>query len=354
MKTLRLLLLFLTGLLGLMSCQHDAAPEVPVTQLEKYLANDPQYSTFYAGLRKTGLLPELKPGESFTVLAPTDDAFAQLSTPYDDFSTADRINALTDAGKLQLLREVLQYHLLPGQQLSSLSIFPSVGRAQFTTLLAAPSTARRELQVVRHFEVISINGLLSGVTSAVGVPLAECTVHPLRRVLLPGTQSLAALIQEQARQTGGQHALFWQALQRPAAAALLAELTSPQTDYTVLLPSDTGLLDRWQQQNPAWTSLSAVPDKDLLKTLRLHIVSQHLTSNVFLGMEKSPTTLSSDILKFTGSYTWPNASNPSRYSFQVCTLFYSGVEDQQTPFLQIDHQASNGVMHLLNGAIKPW
>jgi uncharacterized surface protein with fasciclin (FAS1) repeats len=354
MKTFRLFTLLLLGVLGLLSCQPDTETAVPMTQLEKHLANDPQYSAFYAGLRKTGLLPELKPGESFTVLAPTDDAFARLSAPYDDFSTANRINALTDAGKLQLLREVLQYHLLPRQQLSSLSIFSTVGRAQFTTLLAAPSAARRELQIVRHNEFVSINGLLNGVTSAVGVPLAECTVHPLRRVLLPGTQSLAALIQGQARQAGSQHTLFWQALQRPAAATLLAELTSPQTDYTVLLPSDTGLLERWQQQDPAWTSLSAVPDEDLLMTLRLHIVSQHLTSNVLLGMEKSPTTLSSDILKFTGSYTLPDASNPSRYSFRVCTLFYAGVEAQQTPFLQIDNQASNGVMHLLGGAIKPW
>ncbi|MCA8832923.1 fasciclin domain-containing protein [Hymenobacter sp. BT728] len=346
---LRILLVFLTGLLGLMSCQHDAEPEVPVTQLEKHLADDPQYSTFYAGLRKTGLLQELKPGESFTVLAPTNDAFAQLSTSYDDFSTADRINALTDASKLQLLREVLQYHLLPNQQLSSLSTF---SRAQFTTLLAAPSAARRELQVARHNDFVSINGILGGVTSAVGTPLAEGTVHPLRRVLLPGTQSLAALIQGYSQQTDSQHTLLWQALQRPAAASLLAELTSPQTDYTLLLPSDAGLLARWQSQNAAWTSLSAVPDEDLLITLRLHIIPQHLTSNVLLGMEKSPTTLSSDLLRFTGSHDLPDTSLTPRYSFQVCTMFYAGVEAQQIPLLQIDRQASNGVMHLLNGAIK--
>ncbi|WP_170172634.1 fasciclin domain-containing protein [Hymenobacter rigui] len=353
MKTLRLLLVFLTGLLGLMSCQHDTEPAVPVTQLEKHLADDAQYSTFYAGLRKTGLLPELKPAALFTVLAPTNDAFTRLSGPYADFSTADRINALTDANKLQQLREILQYHLLPNQQLSSLSTF---GYAQFTTLLAAPSAARRELQVARHNEFVSINGITGAVTPVKGTALTEGTVHALQQVILPGTKSLTELIQAQAQQTGSQHTLFWQALQRPAAAALLAELTAPQTDYTVLLPSDAGLRARWQRQNSAWASLSDVPDAALLTTLRLHIITQHLTSSTIMG-EKRPTlagaTQWDSTLRLTGSYTFPAINTPAHYGFEVSTTTYAGVEAQQTSFSLIDQQAYNGIMHLLNGAIKP-
>lgn len=353
MKTLRLLFVFLPVLLGLMSCQHDAEPEVPVTQLEKHLADDPQYSTFYAGLRKTGLLPELKSSGLFTVLAPTNDAFARLAAPYADFSTADRINALTDADKLQQLRQVLQYHLLPNQQFSRLSAF---GYAQFTTLLAAPSAARRELQVARHNEYISLNGITGAVTPAKGSVLEEGTVHTLQQVILPAPHSLAELIQARAQQAATQYTLFWQALQRPAAAAVLAELTAPQTDYTVLLPSDAGLMARWQRLNPTWTSLSAVPDAALLTTLRLHIITQHLTSSTLLG-ERRPTLAGAAqedaTLRLTGSFRFPGYVPQPSYAFEVTTTAYTGIDAQQTRFLQIDEQAANGVLHLLDGAIKP-
>ena len=352
MKTLRLFTFLLLGVLGLLSCQPDTETAVPMTQLEKQLHDNPQYSTFYAGLRKTGLLQELKPTASLTVLAPDNDAFARLAAPYQDFTTAARINALTDAGQLQQLRELLQYHLLPEQPLSRLSVF---GKAEYPTLLAAPSPARRNVHVARFDQRIVINGISGPLTSAQGTVVEGGVLQPVSQVVVPAVQSLAELLELRSRQPITQHTLFWQALQRPAAAALLAELTSPQTDYTVLVPNDEGLRAEWQRQNAAWTTLAAVPDAALLRTLRLHILPQHRTSLTLLG-DEYPTLAGSTwdtMLNVQGSFDTPGQAPMLSFRFTVSTTQHAGQHTDETAFVLVDDRASNGVLHLLDNAIKP-
>ena len=356
MKIVRLfLMLCLAGLVGLTSCRSEHDSITPVIQpveltLEQQLAQNPQYSTLYAGLRATGLLAEFKPGAVLTVLAPNNTAFERLPNSMAGYRTAASIGALP-AAKLDELRRLLQYHLLPGQPLAALSGF---GRASVTTLLSAPSPARQQLTVSRFTDSISVNSILVNLTPAKLPGVVGGTLQPMRQVLIPPAQSLAELIQLRAQVSAGEYTYFWQALQRPAMAGLLQELSSPQTDYTVLLPTDAGLLGELSRRNPAWTQLASIPDADLLAFLRLHIIPQHFTSLTLLLSPPMPTLAGNTFattLRMQGSVSyWGSPS--ARYSFAVITDNYLGNQRFETNFAGIDQAANNGVIHLLDGAIK--
>ena len=77
------------------------------TTVENALKSRPELSTFYKGLVSTGVLNELHEEQSYTVFAPTNDAFAKLpESKYPCFYSA--------ACKGQVA-EVFRRHIVPGE-----------------------------------------------------------------------------------------------------------------------------------------------------------------------------------------------------------------------------------------------
>lgn len=93
---------------------------------------NPNFSTLVAALVKTNLAGVFSGSGDFTVFAPTNAAFAQLSAP---FNNADNINAITDQSQIDALANILKYHVTGSRYFSwDLGILQRVG-----TLAGAPN-----------------------------------------------------------------------------------------------------------------------------------------------------------------------------------------------------------------------
>lgn len=133
-KRLLLLGMPLVLSLGLVGCSTGAegpitAPALlPVTQptITALAAQDPRLTTLTTALQLTGLDIALEGAGPFTVLAPTDAAFARLPTVTLNSLLADP----------QALGRVLQYHVFPGLLLQS-DLAATTGA---TSLLGVPVT----------------------------------------------------------------------------------------------------------------------------------------------------------------------------------------------------------------------
>jgi len=126
---MRIFLLFLlTAVLGLpVHAQRDL---VEVTQ---GLNN---YTTMVSALKSAGLVDDLRTGGPLTVLAPTDQAFEQLS--------ASERNALFESGNEKALGRLLTYHVLPGLYTAGdilKAVRANSNRATFKTMEGGALTA---------------------------------------------------------------------------------------------------------------------------------------------------------------------------------------------------------------------
>ena len=93
---------------------------------------NPNFSTLVAALVKTNLAGVFGGSGDFTVFAPTNAAFAQLSAP---FNNAENISAITDQGQIDALANILKYHVTGSRYFSwDLGILQRVG-----TLASAPN-----------------------------------------------------------------------------------------------------------------------------------------------------------------------------------------------------------------------
>jgi len=106
---LRRLLLLLAGLFGLAftSCKNnDPTPPAPAqSNIVQVAQGKPDFATLVAAVVKTDLATTLSGPGPFTVLAPTNAAFAQLSAP---FNSAANINAIpANSPQIAALRNIL-------------------------------------------------------------------------------------------------------------------------------------------------------------------------------------------------------------------------------------------------------
>jgi len=80
----------------------------PSQNIAEIAIGNPAFSSLVAALVKTNLAGVFTGAGDFTVFAPTDAAFAQLPAP---FNNAANISAITDAGQISALANILKYHV---------------------------------------------------------------------------------------------------------------------------------------------------------------------------------------------------------------------------------------------------
>lgn len=147
----------------------------PSNDVAQIAAANGNFTALVAALKKTGLLNNVSMPGNITVFAPTDAAFAQLPAPLNN---AANISAISDAGTINTLRNVLRYHVINGRVFS-----PSLrDNISVPTLLAGENVTIQLTggpKVKGDGNPVGSNIVLTDLLARNGV------IHVIDRVLLP-------------------------------------------------------------------------------------------------------------------------------------------------------------------------
>jgi len=287
------LALFLSASLVLTGCDDDdddggmgTMPDQTITELA---ANNSDLSTLVSALQQAGLADDLEGQGPFTVFAPTNAAFNGIDT-----------NELTSDGAL--LEEVLQYHVVAGQEIAAGDIQDgqTVETLQGETLEFSVNngTVRVNGATVQTPDVQASNGI----------------VHTIDGVLLETVNTT-------------QRAVLTSELSTLATAVVEAELDDDLAGdgpFTVFAPLNTAF------ENVDVDELTG--DSDLLnKVLTHHVVSGQSIGSGDISDGQTVETLQGSELSF--------AVNNG-------TVTVNGV-----PVSTTDIRTSNGIVHLIDGVL---
>lgn len=313
MKKLTAILLVFSTLVFLQGCLDDDDDEVvvpepppapPVTIVDAAAA-DGNFTTLVAALEATGLDETLAdPDATFTVFAPTDDAFALLGQ-----DTIDALLADTDT-----LSSILTYHVLSTE----------VDGA------AATAAAGTTVETVNGASIaLSLSGddlLVNTVTvTATDIATDNGIIHVIDAVLTPPAElgEPTANIVETAIAAGD-----FETLVAAVQAAGLVDLLSDETqEFTVFAPTDAAFAMLGEE-----TINTLLANTDVLAD----ILSQH----VLVGAVDSITAFS---LNGTSAETASGASIPLSINTDTDTLTFGGANVVMT-----DIYTTNGIIHVID------
>jgi uncharacterized surface protein with fasciclin (FAS1) repeats len=258
------------------------------------------FTTLTRALGAAGLVDALSHQGPFTVLAPTDDAFAKLPK--------ETLNALLQPENKPLLVNILKYHVISG----SFNAKHVVANANLTTLNG------QRLVVDNNKNGVFINE--SQVIKA-DISTSNGIIHVIDKVLLPSDESLIEL----ADKAGS-----FKTLLAAVEAADLKNLLAMDGPFTILAPTDE-----------AFAKLPKATLSDLLKPenrdqlaaiLKYHVIPGRVYAEDAVATRKAGTALGQDV-------TVRVASGRLRVN--------------QANVLDTDLAARNGVIHVIDEVLIP-
>ncbi|MBC6605221.1 fasciclin domain-containing protein [Hymenobacter sp. BT188] len=333
-RALRLLAVGLLVGLGATSCDDDEVDVPPVTQqnIVQVAQGNADFSVLVAAVTKADLATTLSGTGPFTVFAPNNAAFAKLAGgPLDAFSSAAKINAVTDATQIAALRGVLLYHVLSANVTAG-----DIAAGASTSTTARPASASgvndNSIYLTKAGNNVFINGGTRVVTA--DIDASNGTIHAIDNVLLPPSQTIAAIVQSSATASPAQFTLLLQALSRPAAQALLTAAAANTSNITVFAPTDAAFRAALTALN--LQNVSQIPDATLVSILQKHIVG---TGRVF-----SSDLAPGNVATLNGNVTIAAAGN----GFTV-----RGGSGTAANITAANILATNGVVHVINQVLLP-
>lgn len=339
LRHLRILALSVCGALSLslVACDDDDddTPATPQQNIVQVAQGNPAFSVLVAAVTKADLAGTLTGAGPFTVFAPTNDAFAQLSPP---FNNAANITAITDANQIATLRGILLYHVV-GANIRAADI--PAGASNRTTARPASTVGGQAINdntiyLTRSGNNVFINGRTRVVTADVAA--SNGTIHAIDRVLLPPSQSIAQIVVASAtRATNPEFTFLLQALQRPAASAILAAAGNNTANVTVFAPTDAAF-----RALLGTSPLSSVSDADLTAILSRHVIG---TGRVF-----SSDLAPGSVTTLGGPVTIAAAASGGGFTVRGGSGTAANIGN--TP-ATVDLLATNGVVHVIDQVIRP-
>ncbi len=302
------------GLIGAAGCGDDEVPmtttdggmdatnqdgatdaETPTQSIAEIVAGDARFSTLAAALSGAGLVDTFADEEgSFTVFAPTDDAFALLP---------EGLVAGLDAATLET---VLKYHVVSGE----------VPAATAVTLDSADTLAEISLKLTVDGETLYLDGLTAVIET--DVRATNGIVHVIDSVLIPGDfpGTLAELMAAYPRVS---------TVTGAAGEDVVAAL-SGEDDLTVFAP-----------ENAAFDGLELPEDQAALDSIILY--------HALAGARSAEAVVAARTLKTAnGAYIAVQADDSGVALFD--SMNTSNV-------LYADRTASNGVLHVIDTVVVP-
>lgn len=243
---------------------------------------------------------ELPAEGRFTIIAPTNDAFAKIP--------ADQLEVLARPENRDTLRAILAHHILPGA-LSSASLFDRV----------AVDTLGGQRVAIDASSALSIGG---GQVSIADVAFDRGVVHVVDSVLMPETRSIASIASEDGR--------FGTLLAAVEAAGLTDQLGPENGDWTVLAPTDAAFAAL--PDGTVETLLRPENRDQLIEVLALHVIPGRLYRKDLVTAGSARSYLAA----------------PIEFSVRG-----GRIEANGATIVVADVEASNGVVHAIDRVILP-
>ena len=269
--------------------------------LVQRLERDGRFTTLLTALDIAGLKETVATGGPFTILAPTDEAFAALPP-----GTVESL--VTNVPALQ---NILLYHVLSGKS----SLTKLVHDSTATTLQGNPILALTEGFKVR------INGQQVDYPS---LPAANGIIHPIEGVLIPPAEDININSLVDVLALDGRFTTLIAAVQ----AAGLADALATGGPFTVFAPTDDAFAAL-----PAGTVESLVTNIPALQNILLYHVLDDSKSAYDLLCKRSVETLQGETV--------------------AVSLNRSGILVNESRVLNPNVKAPNGIIHVIGAVLLP-
>jgi transforming growth factor-beta-induced protein len=270
------------------------------------VALDNGFNSLAAAVVYAELMPALTdPLATYTVFAPTDDAFENLAAWVGVPSVSD---LLTPAVTPQaFLADVLLYHVM-GTEVNAADLSNGI-------IVDALSTSNNLKVTVKNSGEAFVNQ--AQITSA-DIACDNGVVHILDGVLVPLETVVDVAIDND----------FSTLATAVITAELMPALTDPYNEYTVFAPT-----------NDAFDALAAALDTDLAGILALPNLSDVLLYHVVGGYVESTDLVNGPVPTLNGS--------------DISVDLTSGVMINDATVTTADVSADNGVVHIIDGVLLP-
>jgi len=252
----------LTGLFVFTSCEKDDDPGMdPMPELfsiAEIASGDANFSILVEALLKADLVSTLDGAGTFTVFAPTNDAFEALFSSLG-ISGIDDLSA--DA-----LTPILLYHVLGEKNTSSMFT-----AGYYSSL--SPAQGRTLSMYIGTFNGVSING--SATVTTADIEASNGVIHVIDAVLMPPT------VVDLAVQNGS----FGTLVSAVVDAGLAETLSSEEGTFTVFAPTDD-----------AFAALGGNVPEDLTPILLYHVLgspvySDEISSGIVSSLNESDSEI---------------------------------------------------------------
>ncbi len=290
-----------------------AAEEKP--SITEIAVENGNFTTLVAALEAAGLVDTLAGEGSFTVFAPTDEAFAALPEGTVETLLADPQGALM---------QILTYHVVDG----------AVYAADVVNLSAAPTLQGEEIAISVDGSTVYLNDSVAVITT--DIEASNGVIHVIDGVLIPPT--IAAAMAEEAAMMAepgtiaeiAAEAGTFNTLLAALEAAGLAETFAGEGAFTVFAPTDDAFAAL-----PEGTieTLLADPSGALTDILLYHVVDGAVPAETVVTLDAATTLLGEDV-----TVTVSDGRVLLNDTVEVITT---------------DIVASNGLIHVINAVLLP-
>jgi uncharacterized surface protein with fasciclin (FAS1) repeats len=292
-------LISLSLLMPLMACDDDTT-ETPTQSLVDVAAGAGDFTILVGALEATGLDATLGGDESFTVFAPTDEAFERLP------------EGVLESLDAETLTKILTYHVVAGSAFASTVV----------TLDSATTVQGADVGIRLSGSTVIINGTTQ--VTATDILADNGVIHVLDSVLLPPDIAFPGTIVDAA--------LAYPIFDTLAGAVVSADLAGALTSdndgdgFTVFAP-----------QNGAFTALgvdlTTLSQEELANILLYHTVDGEVDAATVVGLTEATTKQGSDV---------------------AITVDDSGVTlNGSAKVVRTDLRTSNGIIHIIDGVLVP-
>jgi uncharacterized surface protein with fasciclin (FAS1) repeats len=297
------------------SCSNNDEPTIETNTIVDVAVNN-NLTSLVAAATRADLASILSSSGSYTIFAPTNDAFQALLDSNPAWNTINDIPVAT-------LRAVLLFHVLETEVKST-----DLSDTYVNTLSVGPNEEQLSLQI-EVTSGVTFNGNATPI--AVDVQASNGIVHVINKVMLPPNVVTLALNND------GFTSLV-SALTDTRHSTDFVSILNADGPFTVFAPTNAAfqaLLD----SNSAWNTLADVPIATLDAVLKYHVVN---------GLNVQSDQLTNGVISVIGGSITVDLSNGAQIkttSNQTVNILVGAATN--------DVQGTNGIIHAIYTVLLP-